>query len=204
MVAVQEVSPEATNRTAKAPKIRAVLAGGLVLGIGAAVTLAAWNDSDFAQGTFTAGAFNLQGSTDGADFGNNPVTAPATLGFTVTPDNLSPGDTVAAPFAVRLDAASTYDALVTLSTETSTGALTGLTYSLTRSASFGCDQPVTSTPVSAQALGTTPADVAFGLGQGAGTDAGTPVFLCFRITAGATLPQSQTGSTTWEFAAQSQ
>ena len=46
-------------------KILAVLAGGLVLGVGVAVTLAAWNDSEFATGTFTAGSFNLEGSTTG-------------------------------------------------------------------------------------------------------------------------------------------
>jgi predicted ribosomally synthesized peptide with SipW-like signal peptide len=205
VLAVKEVSPESKRRTAKSPKIRAVLAGGLVLGIGAAVTLAAWNDSEFARGTFTAGSFNLQGSTNGTDFGENPVTAPATLGFTASTANLSPGDVVSAPFAVRLDAASTYDATVTVSTETSTGTLTGLTYSLTRSTTFGCSEPVTSTLVQpAQALGTTPDGVTFALGQGAGTDAGTPVYLCFRITADSALPQAQTGTATWKFAAQQQ
>ena len=205
VVAVKEVSPESKNRVAKAPKIRAVLAGGLVLGIGAAVTLAAWNDSEFAKGTFTAGAFNLEGSTNGTTFGENPVTAPATLGFTADTANLSPGDQVEAPFAVRLDAASTNDATVTVSTETSPDTLTGLTYSLTRSTDFGCDEPVTSTLVQpAQALGTTPGDITFSLSQGAGSAAGDAVNLCFRITAGATLPQSKTGTTTWEFAAESQ
>ena len=207
VVAVKEVSPESKNRVAKAPKIRAVLAGGLVLGIGAAVTLAAWNDSEFAKGTFTAGAFNLEGSTDGTDF-TQPSTAsnPASLGFTVDPDDLSPGDTVEAPFAVRLNAASTNNATVTVSTETSTGTLSGLTYSLTQSTDFGCDETVTSTLVQpTQALGTTPGNAAFSLAKGSAVeDPGAPVNLCFRITAGATLPQSQTGTTTWEFAAESQ
>jgi len=54
-------------------KVRAVLAGGLVLGVGAAVTLAAWNDSEFATGTFTAGTFNLEGSTDGTTFTDHNV-----------------------------------------------------------------------------------------------------------------------------------
>ncbi|MEJ7649283.1 MAG: SipW-dependent-type signal peptide-containing protein [Nakamurella sp.] len=40
-------------------KFRAVLAAGLVLGVGGAVTLAAWNDSEYATGTFTAGTFNM-------------------------------------------------------------------------------------------------------------------------------------------------
>jgi predicted ribosomally synthesized peptide with SipW-like signal peptide len=205
MISAKEVSPESKNRTAKAPKIRAVLAGGLVLGIGAAVTLAAWNDSEFAQGTFTAGTFNLEGSTDGAAFAEHATSsAAATLDFSVTPDNLAPGDTVDTPFAVRLDAASTRDATVTLSTEGSTGALAGLTYSLTQSDDFGCGEPVTSTPVSGHALGTTPGNVTFALDQGTGPGAGAPVNLCFRITANDALEQSETGTTTWEFAAESQ
>ncbi|WP_455835167.1 SipW-dependent-type signal peptide-containing protein [Pseudarthrobacter siccitolerans] len=204
MVAVKEASPEATTRTARAPKVRAILAGGLVLGIGAAVTLAAWNDSDFAKGTFSAGVFNLQGSTNGTAFQENPAGTPATLDFTLNPENLAPGDTVVAPFAVRLDGTSTNGASVTVSTETSDGNLTGLTYSLTRSTNFGCTEPITSTLVSAQPLGSTPADVAFTLSQGAEADeAGAPANLCFRVTAGPALVQSQTGSTTWEFAAES-
>lgn len=204
MVAVKEASPESTPRTSKAPKVRAILAGGLVLGIGAAVTLAAWNDSDFAKGTFAAGVFNLEGSADGAVFNDNPAGTPATLDFTLDPANLAPGDTVAAPFAVRLDGSSTNNASVTVSTETSDGNLAGLTYSLTRSTNFGCTEPITSTLVSAQPLGSTPAEVAFTLSQGAEDDeAGAPANLCFRVTAGPTLVQAQTGSTTWEFAAES-
>ncbi|MCF3140745.1 SipW-dependent-type signal peptide-containing protein [Paenarthrobacter sp. AR 02] len=205
MFAQETTTAEASQRLRKAPKIRAILAGGLVLGVGAAITLAAWNDSEFAQGTFTAGAFNLEGSTDGSDFGENPVTAPATLGFTANTANMAPGDVVTAPFAVRLDSTTTSDATVTVSTETSTGGLVGLTYALTQSTAFGCGQAVTATLVPAgQSLGTTPGSVTFALTQGAGTDPGAPVNLCFRITADQDLVQSQTGSTTWEFAAQSQ
>ena len=43
--------------------IRAILAGGIVLGVGAAVTLAAWNASEFATGTFQAGTFTIEGAT---------------------------------------------------------------------------------------------------------------------------------------------
>ncbi|WP_236557588.1 SipW-dependent-type signal peptide-containing protein [Arthrobacter sp. 9AX] len=200
------MSSEPKNRTAKAPKIRAILAGGLVLGIGAAVTLAAWNDSEFARGTFTAGDFNLEGSTDGAAFADHddPAT-PATLGFTVAPDNMAPGNVVVAPFAVRLDDASSVDARVTVSTEGSTGALTGLTYSITQSTDFGCGEPVTATPVAAgQELGTTPPNITFPLPAGAGANPGAAVNLCFRITADDNLVRDQTGTTTWEFAAESQ
>ena len=205
MVATHEAASETPQRPGKAPKVRAILAGGLVLGVGAAITLAAWNDSEFAQGTFTAGAFNLEGSTDGTAFAEHPVGSPATLSFTANPGNLAPGDAVTAPFAVRLDDGTTNDATVTVSTEASTGSLTGLTYSLTQSTAFGCGEPVTATLVTAgQALGTTPGSVTFALTQGAGTDPGDAVNLCFRITADTNLVQSQTGTTTWEFAAESQ
>jgi len=91
-------------------KFQAVLAGGLVLGIGAAVTLAAWNDSEFAEGIFTTGEFNLEGSTDGPEegFAEHPTEAEAAeLEFEA--DNLVPGETVYAPFHLRLDAATTVD-----------------------------------------------------------------------------------------------
>ncbi|SFH86076.1 hypothetical protein E3O11_09355 [Cryobacterium levicorallinum] len=51
------------SRQKRNRRIRAVLAGGLVLGLGAAVTLAAWNDSEFARGSFAASGFNLVGSS---------------------------------------------------------------------------------------------------------------------------------------------
>ena len=58
-------------------RIYAVLAGGLVLGVGTAVTLAAWNDSEFAKSTFTAGSFVFQGSTDGTAFADHASEAGA-------------------------------------------------------------------------------------------------------------------------------
>ncbi|MEV7572241.1 SipW-dependent-type signal peptide-containing protein [Pseudarthrobacter sp. NPDC089323] len=204
MTAVAESPQESEQHPRKAPKIRAVLAGGLVLGIGAAVTLAAWNDSEFAQGTFTAGTFNLEGSTDGTAYSSNADPAsPKQLAFTTSTANMSPGDVVSAPFAVRLDAASSYDATVTVSTEATSGPLTGLTYTLTRTTGFGCGSGDLSTLVSTNPLGTTPANVTFPLSQGPQEDPGGPVYLCFQVTAGATLPQGSTSTATWEFTAQS-
>ncbi|GEC74299.1 SipW-dependent-type signal peptide-containing protein [Microbacterium maritypicum] len=86
-------------------KVLAVLAGGLVLGVGTAVTLAAWNDSEFANGTFTAGAFNLQGSTDGTAYADHDSAgSAATLAFTLPAGlvgNMSPTSSVYAGFWVR-------------------------------------------------------------------------------------------------------
>lgn len=44
-------------------KMAAVLAGGLVLGIGAATTMAAWTDSQEVTATFKAGIFKLESKT---------------------------------------------------------------------------------------------------------------------------------------------
>jgi len=46
-------------------KIRAILAGGLALGVGATMTLAAWNDSEFSSTTVTASRFDIVGDTSG-------------------------------------------------------------------------------------------------------------------------------------------
>lgn len=42
------------------------------------------------------------------------------------------------------------------------------------------------------------------LSRGEGSAEGTPVYLCFQITANDAFVRSQTGTTTWEFSAQSQ
>lgn len=53
----------AAQKQNRRKKVRAVMASGLVLGVGAAVTLAAWSDSVWGVGEFGTGdsAFNVQG-----------------------------------------------------------------------------------------------------------------------------------------------
>jgi len=193
------------TRRGRSRRVRAILAGGLVLGVGAAVTLAAWNDSEFAQGTFTAGAFNLEGSTDGTAFAEHAVVgSPATLGFSVDPANLSPGDSVTAAFAVRLDAATTSPADLVVSASPGTGTiLPNLTYRLDQTTAFGCDLAGSTSLVAAgSAIDTVPAAPVLELADGDGV-AGAPAYFCFTVTAGAGLEQSQTGTATWQFAATS-
>jgi predicted ribosomally synthesized peptide with SipW-like signal peptide len=195
-------------RGLRSRKVRAILAGGLVLGIGAATTLAAWNDSEFAQGTFTAGTFNMVGSTNDTTYANHAtVGAPATLAFTVNPTLLSPGDIVYAPFAVELDAATTNNAVVTISNAATTGAVSNLTYTLIQPTTFGCAASTAGTAlvVAGTALGTVPGSTTFNLAMGTSTgSAGAPVFLCFKVTAGALLAQGETGTATWKFSAVSE
>ncbi|HEY4556978.1 MAG TPA: SipW-dependent-type signal peptide-containing protein [Enteractinococcus sp.] len=59
--------------SSRSTKIRAIVAGGLVLGFGAAGTIAAWNDSEEATGNFTAGQFGIEGSPDGTNFTESPT-----------------------------------------------------------------------------------------------------------------------------------
>ncbi|SDP36615.1 SipW-cognate class signal peptide [Nakamurella panacisegetis] len=189
-------------------RLRALLAGGLVLGLGAIVTLAAWNDSEFATGTFAAGSFNLQGSsTDGVSFADHASAPGAALGFVVNPANLAPADSTYAPFAVRLAGNTSSPAVVTVTAGGSGGSLTGLTYRLIESATWGCSAATTGTDLvpAATVLGTVPGSVTFGLTTGSPVSApGAPVFLCFVVTADSGLVQGQTGTATWEFTAVSQ
>ncbi len=199
---------ERTNGRSRSRKLKAILAGGLVLGLGAAITLAVWNDSEFATGTFTAGHFNMEGSLNGTTYSQHASSgAAAVLSFTANPTNMSPGDVEYAPFAVRLDATTTYSALVTVTMATTTGTLTDLTYTIIEPTAFGCDGTTTGTTLVAAgtALSTVPGSTTFNLSEGTPpTTAGAPMFLCFKVTAGSGLAPGQTGSATWQFAGASQ
>ena len=75
-------------------RIKAILAGGLVFGIGATATVAAWTDTETANGSFAAGRFNIELSVDGENWTNNP-----TMTFNAT--NMYPGATVYAKVFVK-------------------------------------------------------------------------------------------------------
>jgi predicted ribosomally synthesized peptide with SipW-like signal peptide len=187
--------------------IRAILAGGVVLGVGAAVTLAAWNASEFATGTFQAGTFTLEGSTDGTAYASHPAAPGATLAFSAGVNNLSPSATTYSAYWVRLGAGTTANATVTLQSGGTSGTVTNLTYSLLQLAAAGtCNATATGTTLvpAGTAVGTVPGSTTFTLSAGSPTtQAGTAVQVCIVITAGSGLQQGQTGTATWQFAAQS-
>lgn len=191
--------PNAQTRSDRRRMLLAVIAGGVVLGVGTAVTLAVWNDSEFATGTFSSGRFDLQGSTDGATFDSSPEAPGKTLTFELDADEMSPGAVVYAPFAVQLSSDSGYAASVTLAQQAAGTIGANLSYSVYDVGTFGATcsaaTPPTGTPLvanrAADAAGTVPA---FDL-----TAAATPANLCFVVTAGDDLPQGATGTVTWEF-----
>jgi predicted ribosomally synthesized peptide with SipW-like signal peptide len=187
-------------------KVRAILAGGLVLGIGAAVTLASWSDSEFAKGTFGAGHFNMQGSLNGTAFSDHPVGTPAQLAFPL--DKLSPGDVVAAPFALRLDAGTTNRAKVSVKSTTDVGtAVDQLTYSIEQVASFDACSPEstgTAIVVPEAALGTDSGPTTLELPMSAvANEPGAIVNLCVQVRAGTDLKQGTGAVATWEFIGES-
>lgn len=196
-------------------KAQAILAGGLVLGIGAAVTLAAWNDSEFAQGVFGAASFNLEGSETGPEGpyqNHDELAEAATLNFAAA--NLVPGQTVYAPFWVRLDAATTVNGTVEaggVSLVDSDGAnIENLSYSVIHiDPDAVCDADASGEEIlTGETLAASPADSGsspFALTFGVEEEAGTPVQLCFAVTAvdGEALVQGESTEATWEIIATS-
>ncbi len=197
-----------THDTTQRRRALAVLAGGLVLGVGAAVTLAAWNDSEFAKGSFTAGSFNLEGSTDNTNYAEHPTDgAAAAVNFSGNFGNLSPGDKVAAKFFVRLDAATTSTATL-MAAGVATGSTANdahLSYSVhALGVSDTCDTSVTGNVVASGAtLNALTAGTAPTLDIGTGSNAGAPVQLCVVVTAGSGLVQGGAANATWQFQATS-
>ncbi|ACL38659.1 conserved hypothetical protein [Pseudarthrobacter chlorophenolicus A6] len=116
----------AKTRSEKANKVRAILAGGLVLGVGAAFTLAAWTDNEWVFGQSENGGGpgtkvyqmqqNTWSGTGGSEaWSDQPLSPGGALTFSVNADNLVPGSTVYAPMQLRAVAGS--EALVASLTE---------------------------------------------------------------------------------------
>ena len=208
-----EITPAMTSpsdRNSKRRKAKAILAGGLVLGIGAAVTLAAWNDSEFAKGIFGSGHFDIEGSIDGSEssFADHPATAPATLALDADFPSLTPGAKVAMPYVLRVDKDTDYNATVAVS---SSATLTGTT---TNEFSYGIVQVASVADCNSTTAGQSTIvdpDTAFGAGKASaftlskstniGTDPGASVVLCVQVAASNDLEQDTTRAATWEFAA---
>ncbi len=101
-------------------RVRALLAGALVLGVGATLTLASWTDQEYAQGSFATSTFAIEGAADGT-FGDHSAT-PAPLLFTATAAAMSPGSITYSRFVVRTTAATTVAGTVQMSGATVGGA----------------------------------------------------------------------------------
>lgn len=197
--------PRTRTDSTRSRKVKALLAGGLVLGVGAAVTLAAWTDQEWAEGVFGAGSFNIQSSADDTTFEDNESEDDAAdLTFDLTGgDNLSPGATVTAPFVLRLDEATTYDATVELTSASADGANAGaLTYGIVAvDAATDCTTDAAGTQIvpAGTDIGSVVDSTTIKLTAGADEAVGTPVALCFQVTADDSLTQGQAATANWQF-----
>lgn len=185
--------------TERAGKVRAILAGGMVLGVGASLTLAAWTDDEFASGFFSAGTFVFEGSADGEVFTDNPTAPGQTIAFEVGAANLSPGDSVSGAYTLRVGDESTTDATVVVNDDESVPAA-GLTYSLIETDGHGCDaDPVGAEIITDVPLGGASEDVDLGM-----FEVDTPRSFCITVTADEALEQGSTATGTWQFTATSE
>lgn len=213
---MSDYSAPTEMKTTRRRKAQAVTAGGIVLGIGAIVTLAAWNDSEFAEGLFGSGDFNLEVSTDGEDFTDHyPEDGAAQLTFAA--DNMIPGETVYAPLWVRLDNATTVagdilpDDIEIIARDNDEGAnnADSLSYNIytdvvacNDASNVGASDPI----ASANSLESGPSgnsNIALAPGDGV---AGETVLLCFEVTAsdsGEEFTRDLPTEATWEVTATS-
>ena len=190
-------------------RLRAILAGGLVLGVGAAVTLAAWTDQETASGSFNASVFNTESSVDRVTWAHN--TNPPVATFTAA-TGMSPTTSTFSPFNIRTTAATSVGGTVSLTALTRTGILTDvLEYRIARLATTTTVCNVTNIAAGTFIVGGTstwvaasaalPAPVTSAIGA-----AGSELRYCIdvRIASGAANSyQGTSGTLTWTFTATS-
>jgi predicted ribosomally synthesized peptide with SipW-like signal peptide len=203
------------GRRIRALRLRAVLAGGLVLGVGAAVTLASWTDNEFAAGSFSSSVFDTQSSVNGAAYADNNVSPGPTVSI-VGP--FAPGVSSYFPVLIRSKANSVAGTLVL------NGGILGGTDAATLGAALVYRVVSTTGACAAAAFTGTPTFVvgaagttrALTAGQEVGVTntlaaassaaPGAPTGFCFEVTLPASAPNSLQGKTataTWQFTATS-
>jgi predicted ribosomally synthesized peptide with SipW-like signal peptide len=203
------------RRRQRSRRIRAVLAAGLVLGIGTVATLAAWTDTENARGSFASSVFGTESQSAGSPTYTSNTTAPgATLTFAATA--MSPGTSFHAWLNIRTTTASTVGGTVSLASATAAGDLgPALQYRAVRmtaatptatcnAATFTTGTPAfvagaSGTYLSASQVPATPVATTIGAG-------GAEVGFCIevRIAPGAAdIFQGRTGTVTWGFTAAS-
>lgn len=183
-------------------RIRAVLAGGLVLGVGATMTLAAWNDSEYATATFTAGRFDIVGAADGATFTSHATTATAAaLSFVATPSAMAPGATTYALLSVKTGNPSIAGTLKwNAITPPTTGLAVYLRYGVRTITGTACNQTTYTAGTSVIPDGSTLATNATAT-QSVAANGGSTVNYCVAVTLLSTADtgvQGTSSSLTWQ------
>jgi len=206
---------------AVALRLRALLAGALVLGVGSSVTLASWTDSDFATGSFGASSFQTESNVtkpyDALGAWSTNEQSAGALVFEATA--MSPGKVVYAPIAIRTKATSVSGEVVLGIPSISGNSAAGdadlsaaLRYRVIRSATCGASS-FTGTPAfvvgsdGAKPLTVGQAsDVVNPLQAATATLPGAPTQFCFEVTlpvGASNALQGQKTTATWQFTATS-
>ncbi|TPW76817.1 SipW-dependent-type signal peptide-containing protein [Schumannella sp. 10F1B-5-1] len=207
-----------TPRRRVSVRVRAAIAGGLALGLGAGFTLAAWNDAEMARGTFTASYFGTQSSVNGGAFADSATAPGVTVALSAT--GFVPGVPSYTNVRIRTIAQSV----------TGTASLGGATMSGTGGATLGawtqyrvvrldtaatCDATAfAGTPNWVVGSASTAPTLTTGQNSGvvnplaaaAGATPGTATAFCFQVYLAENAPtttQTLSGSATWTFTTQS-
>ncbi|APX33549.1 hypothetical protein BH708_13445 [Brachybacterium sp. P6-10-X1] len=173
-------------------KLLAITAGGLVLGLGGVLTLASWTDTESAQGSFAAGSFALESSSDGETFAATAPESPLTLDFDGLADNLSPSDSATAVYAVRLEQSSDYAATVDGAVTATGTAADNLTFTIQQVNDIDATETIGTMISSESVTGGTTHDDIFDL-----TSLEEVVYLKVTVTADSELAQNETADVTW-------
>lgn len=194
-------------------KTRALLAGGLVFGCGASMTVAAWTDAEQTTAEFSAGTFAIEASIDG-QWGSSRE-------MTFNSAGMFPGTVVAAPVFVRTTPDSTTAGLLRLTGNGASGGAAGIagqlqyrvtatTLTPTQIAAFSC--PNAPGSEGAYVLGTSTTWVALSniqqaaTSQEASSEAGNVIAYCFEVRLSPDAPSDVQGTSTehtWVWDAQS-
>ncbi|HVX07435.1 SipW-dependent-type signal peptide-containing protein [Humibacter sp.] len=190
--------------------MRTLLAGGLVLGAGAAVTVAAWTAQDDAVGGFVTSRFSTESTVNGGTSWSDNSTTPATLSLSA--GALMPGDATAASFGIH---ATTGSVSGTESLQTPSGVAGALApslqYRVYRASSSACS--ATSAPAAGSdwlvgdavgwaALSSTVPANSTPLAAGGTGAPGAPAWFCFQVRLSTDAPNSVQASgaqATWRF-----
>lgn len=152
-----------------------------------------------------AGTFVLMGSTDGLSYSKHAqASSAAMIAFSERASRLSPGEGVAAPFALRLSQVGDNVGTVTM-VATVSGSGQHLSYGLFTTSSFGCSMKTATTgtliPAGTPMAGTTTSHSVVMPAPDPGTTEGTPVYLCIKVRADHSLVPGSKHAASWVFRA---
>jgi predicted ribosomally synthesized peptide with SipW-like signal peptide len=120
-----------SERPRASVKVRAALAGGLVFGLVAGLTVASWTDAERVGATFSASTFDLQTSLNAAAY-------TSASSATVSVEGVYPGSPVYISLKVKTAAVSTAGSVTLAAAADSTGLDAVLRYRIVRTSST-CD-----------------------------------------------------------------